>query len=211
MDPICDSMAPTSISDVGHAVGSLVLRGPLPLSVEALESIAAGLARVDRAVPLTGVDDRQMPRSLRLIATEAYDVWLITWPPGSRIEDHDHADATSVIRVVSGSIVESTASGHRRLGPGVSAVVRPHTPHSLGNDGIGDCTTMHVYSPPLEELTYHLSDFARVLHPAGGSLGSRRRRVVSGRAEASTSSRRHDPRTGLALWSEDTPLRRAGY
>jgi quercetin dioxygenase-like cupin family protein len=177
---------------------------------EALESIAAGLARVDRQVPTRDGDEPGAPRSVRLISTDAYDVWLITWPPGSGIDQHDHAGSASVLRVVIGSITECTASGVRQFGPGVSAVSPPRAVHRLRNDGPGDCTTLHVYSPPLEELTYQISDLARVLHPAGGSLGPRKRRIEPGWAEASTVARRRLSSTGDAVPSGAGSIRRAG-
>jgi len=42
------------------------------VSVEALAEIAAGLARIERSVPLIPHDDPTAPRSIRLIGTDAY-------------------------------------------------------------------------------------------------------------------------------------------
>jgi mannose-6-phosphate isomerase-like protein (cupin superfamily) len=162
-----------------------------PLSEEALVCIAAGLASVDRFVPGHEGGDYWSPRYIRLIATDAYDVWLITWPAHSGIDEHDHADATSVMRVVSGRITECTPTGSRLLGPDVSVVVPPHTPHRLRNESLDECTTVHVYSPSLEALKYGVSDLSRVLHPAGATFEPRIRRITPSRAEASAKGHAH--------------------
>src|ERR1039458_3892172 len=91
-----------------------------PLPIESLEAIADGLARIDRIVPLAEGGDATAARSLRLIATTAYDVWLITWPPGSGIGWHDHGSSASVTRVVSGALVETLPdSSSITLRPGI--------------------------------------------------------------------------------------------
>jgi hypothetical protein len=100
-----------------------------PIPVAALSDIAAGLAHIERIVPLRG-EDTHTPRSIRLIATPDYDVWLITWPPGSELGAHDHAGATSVIRLVQGSLVEDIGSQRRVLAPHISVGTPPPTPTS---------------------------------------------------------------------------------
>lgn len=124
----------------------------LALPTEALETIAAGLAYIERHVPPELGLSPDGPRSIRLIATADYDVWLITWPPGSGMGDHDHFDSVSVMQVVTGEMYESAGQTRRRLHRGSSLVTPPHAAHRLYNLASTEATTLHVYSPPLAAL-----------------------------------------------------------
>jgi mannose-6-phosphate isomerase-like protein (cupin superfamily) len=153
--------------------------GQLPL--EALEAIADGLARVDRIVPLAEGADPAAARSLRLIATAAYDVWLITWPPGSGIGWHDHGPSDSVTRVVSGALVETIPDGSSvTLRPGIFATLASRESHDLHNPYPAPATTVHVYSPPLADMTF--SD----RQPLSERTRNRHKSVPPVRAEASS-------------------------
>jgi mannose-6-phosphate isomerase-like protein (cupin superfamily) len=134
--------------------------------VDAMCDIAAGLAHIDRCVPPSPDRDEWTPRSLRLIATRDYDVWLITWPPGSEIGCHDHEGATSVVRLVSGSLVEFLGARRQTLHPGASVVTPPHTAHRLHNPQVVPATSLHVYSPPLTAVTYLDPGPSMSLHPS---------------------------------------------
>jgi predicted metal-dependent enzyme (double-stranded beta helix superfamily) len=130
------------------------------LSFEALRAIATGFAQVEPPVPL-GVDDPTTPRSVRLLATAYYDVWLITWPDGSGLEPHDHGGARSVLHVVDGQLVEIVADHVARARPrarilrqGETVWAGPSIVHDLANRSGADATTLHVYSPPLAEVSF---------------------------------------------------------
>jgi quercetin dioxygenase-like cupin family protein len=157
---------------------------PSPMSVEALSDIAAGLARIERTVPELPDADPDAPRSIRLINTESYDVWLITWPPGSELSYHDHADSLSVIEIVSGSLIESLGAGHWILRPGAREITPPHTLHRLWNGSDVAATSLHVYSPPLDAVTYFAPDPALSATPGNARVEEIRTR----RAEASSRS-----------------------
>ena len=133
---------------------------------QALIQIVGGLARSGRTVDRGGWPPDQ-PRSLQLISTEAYDVWLITWPPGSTVEMHHHGSSTGVTRVAAGELVEWTPAGERRLGPKHAYVTQPDVPHRLVNLLTRETTTVHAYSPPLRETTYDPDALSRSAHPAG--------------------------------------------
>jgi mannose-6-phosphate isomerase-like protein (cupin superfamily) len=158
-----------------------------PLSVEALEDIADGLAKIQRSVlPVSARIDE--PRSLRLIATAAYDVWLVTWPPGSSMEAHHHGDSVGVMRVVSGRLVEQVGREVRSVSRDRSVVTDPHCTHRLWNPWTDECTTVHVYSPPLVTMTYWSTLVARSLHPSGAAIKPRLRPVSDRPAEASSAT-----------------------
>jgi Cysteine dioxygenase type I len=145
----------------GRALHPASHDNPEPLSFSALQAIAAGLGQVRRPVTLTERDDPDAPRSTRLLVTAAYDVWLITWPPGSRLTTHDHGEARGVLKVVEGDLEETVAdtgqSGPprtRRLRAGESSRLEGLTPHALANVSTAETTTVHAYSPPLAEFTF---------------------------------------------------------
>lgn len=166
------------------------------LSLDALTDIAAGLARIDRSVPETGSCDS--PRSMRLIGTPAYDVWLITWPSGTGLSHHDHGRSTSVLQVVSGSLVEIQAGGSepgktRLLRPGCASTLTPPGFHELWNPDRLEATSVHVYSPPLEAVGYPADPPQSRSASRPGSLdrrrggGGRRVRSVAGVVAEATS------------------------
>jgi hypothetical protein len=129
------------------------------LSFDALIAIASGLAWAQE--PVRGdPDDPASARSTRLIATALYDVWLITWPIGSSIGPHHHGGARSVLQVVEGELVESFSDQpeeglprRRVLRKGDATCGEPPFLHDLGNSSDSVATSLHVYSPPLSDLT----------------------------------------------------------
>jgi mannose-6-phosphate isomerase-like protein (cupin superfamily) len=134
--------------------------GPVPvLSFDALRSIASGLAWTQAPVPENGGDPASA-RSVRLIATTLYDVWAITWPTGSGLGPHDHGGARSVLHVVEGELTETFAdrpeegpSRSRVLRKGDSSCGEASFLHDLENRSHVEATSLHVYSPPLSDLT----------------------------------------------------------
>jgi hypothetical protein len=136
---------------------------PDSLSFDALRQIAVGLAHSQRSVPTEVPTDRQaesVARSVRLLATASYDVWLITWPPGSGIGPHDHGDARTVIHMVDGELFEELADRRgpgevrtRLLRSGDSAESVESAIHQIDNRSGRDAMSLHVYSPPLTTVT----------------------------------------------------------
>lgn len=154
------------------------------ISFRALRAIVAGLARVQQAVPGDGGGDA--PRSSRLLATAFYDVWLITWPDGSGVEPHHHGNVRSVLHVVDGELTEIFSDGAEGVAPvlrtlqqGSTTPAEPSVVHALTNRSGADATTLHVYSPPLVDVTFDL-------HSAGECEPLDSAAVVERPAEASS-------------------------
>jgi len=130
------------------------------LSFVALRAIVAGLARVQRSVPLAD-EDPGTARSVRLLATTFYDVWLITWPDGSGLAPHDHRGAKSVLQVIDGELIE-TVTDHADEHTPTSRVLRRgdvtkttrSSVHEIANRSGDDATTIHAYSPPLADVAF---------------------------------------------------------
>jgi predicted metal-dependent enzyme (double-stranded beta helix superfamily) len=129
------------------------------LSFTALRAIVAGLARVQRSVPPDG-GDPGAARSVRLLATTFYDVWLITWPDGSGLAPHDHGGSRSVLQVVNGELLETVTENVEQqpvrhvLGPGDVTRTTPSSVHEIVNFSGSDATTIHAYSPPLADIAF---------------------------------------------------------
>lgn len=131
---------------------------PAPLPPEALADIAAGVARAQTWWRRHVRHDPRRRRPVRLIATEAYEVWVIGWTAGQGVELHDHGDAAGALVVVEGRLAElalDVASGtlHRRaVGPGSVHPLPVGLVHDVVAVDASHATTIHVYSPPLATM-----------------------------------------------------------
>jgi predicted metal-dependent enzyme (double-stranded beta helix superfamily) len=97
-----------------------------------------------------------------LLATDRYEVWVIGWTAGQRVDLHDHGGSAGMVVVTDGVLTEVLPPD--RLGAGmverVLAPGRPHavpvgTVHDVAHRGPGVATSIHVYSPPLTTMTYY--------------------------------------------------------
>lgn len=118
-----------------------------------LREIAAGLAAaveyVDPAV------ERSIER-IPLLATAAYDAWLVVWGPGAELERHDHDGSIGVVHVIQGELLETAEAlgegglAHlRRLGHGETTEFAAGEAHALRNPGGITTVSIGVFSPPL--------------------------------------------------------------
>ena len=135
-----------------------------PVAVATLLDIAAGLAAAtDLQPPASPAGERS---AVRLLATDAYEAWLLAWPPGSSIEPHDHGDAHGAFVVVVGEVVETrwlrTRPHRRQMRVGDSSVLRVGTVHDVAAAGNDAAVSVHVYSPPLSTMRYYDADGRRV-------------------------------------------------
>lgn len=99
---------------------------------------------------------------MRLVATEAYEVWLLGWTIGQRVDLHDHGGANAAFVVLDGELDEITlgfaGTTTRRLRTGSVGVVDAGTIHDVTNPGSADATSLHVYSDPLRSMTFYDED-----------------------------------------------------
>jgi hypothetical protein len=130
---------------------------PLPRSY--LIDIADGLASVDhlwRPLLTKGAFGRS---SVRLLATERYEAWLLQWEVGHGVELHDHGGAAGALTVVEGRLVEVdgvVGCPRRRVIPvGGRRSFGPELIHDVVNVGPGPATSIHLYSPPLTSMTFY--------------------------------------------------------
>ncbi len=120
-----------------------------------LDDIAAGLASV--AEPTGPVQPWEV-RTTLLLATAAYDAYLMEWGPAAMSDAHDHDGSVGVVHVVSGTLLESsqaiespTPSPVRRLAQGDATQIPAAEFHRLFNRSNDAAVTVHVFSPPIGE------------------------------------------------------------
>ena len=131
---------------------------PAPLPPEVLADIASGIAAAEAWWRPHAHHDPAGRRPVRLLATDAYEVWVIGWTTGQGVELHDHGDSAGALVVVEGGLAELTfepgtgALAHRAIAPGA---VHP-LPEGLVHDVVAAApvatTSIHVYSPPLASM-----------------------------------------------------------
>jgi predicted metal-dependent enzyme (double-stranded beta helix superfamily) len=131
---------------------------PAPLPPEVLADIATGIARVEDWWRPHAHHDPDERRPVRLLATDAYEVWVIGWTAGQGVELHDHGDAAGALLVLEGELVEleldpeaQTLARHA-LRPGSVHPLTVGLVHDVVATTAVPTTSIHVYSPPLAEM-----------------------------------------------------------
>ena len=126
-----------------------------PLDTAVLDDIAAGLATVASS---TGPVAPWEVRTTLLLATAAYDAYLMEWGPAAMSDTHDHDGSVGVVHVVDGTLLESSQplesplpAPVRRLDPGDSTQIAATQFHRLFNRSTDTAVTVHVFSPPIGE------------------------------------------------------------
>ena len=101
-------------------------------------------------------------RYQRVLATPAYEAWVIYWPSGGSLDLHDHGGSAGAFSVVSGQLDEATIeSGSkvvRSIAAGETTAFAADQVHAVANRGSTVATSVHVYSPPLSSMVYYQHD-----------------------------------------------------
>jgi hypothetical protein len=143
-----------------------------PLAPDVLRTIAAGLATPlgGDALALSPGRDRSY---VRLLATPAYEAWLIAWAPTSALELHDHGGSDGAVHVVHGHLAEryteparSPGMHTRSLHAGRGVHIPAGRIHEVWNPSPDLALSVHVYSPPLGAMTFFAPDDHGALVPA---------------------------------------------
>jgi mannose-6-phosphate isomerase-like protein (cupin superfamily) len=105
-------------------------------------------------------------RAYELLELSAYfEVWVIHWPTDGLLSLHDHGGSSGALWVVSGALEEGSVSMgravHRRtIEAGHGTSFGPEHVHDVVNTGTEVATSVHVYSPPMEKMTFFTLDDA---------------------------------------------------
>jgi predicted metal-dependent enzyme (double-stranded beta helix superfamily) len=127
-----------------------------------LLAIAEGFAVSAAQIPeLVDVPER---RWVLLAATDLFEAWAIGWPPGGKIELHDHGHSSGAVVVARGSLVETriqptqqgvaTVESHN-LDTGGYRTFGSHYVHDIVNAGPDHAVSVHVYGPKLTSMSYY--------------------------------------------------------
>jgi hypothetical protein len=132
------------------------------IHVDVLAEIVTGLARAESLWrPHVAHDPHERVRR-RLLATPAYEVWLLGWTPRQSVGLHDHGDANGAFVVVDGELVEtSMADGALHDEPrrdGELGRVPAGAVHDVANRSRRNATSIHVYSEPLSAMGFYGAD-----------------------------------------------------
>jgi Cysteine dioxygenase type I len=134
------------------------------VGIDILAAIASGLAAVTVPWELADGDQSTERRYQRVLATPAYEAWVICWPSGGSLDLHDHGGSAGAFSVVSGQLDELTVEGGatvmRTYAAGETAGFGASRVHAVANRGSGVATSVHVYSPPLSSMVYYENDEA---------------------------------------------------
>jgi quercetin dioxygenase-like cupin family protein len=114
-------------------------------------------------------------RAYRLLVSSLhFEAWLICWPPGSRLELHDHGGASGAFQVVDGTLHEASVQAKvsrlrvRDLAAGESIGFGPDYVHDVVNRGAGPATSVHLYGAANRSMAfYRLHPSSRGPEPLG--------------------------------------------
>ena len=92
-------------------------------------------------------------------SADDFEVWVIHWPGGGRLDLHDHGGSAGALWVRSGVLVEGELVDgrrrQRRLKTGHGTAFGPSHVHDVVNRGPVPATSVHAYSPPLASMTFY--------------------------------------------------------
>ena len=131
---------------------------------ELLELVRGLAADEARWRPLAN-DDWSTRWYARFACHDDYEAWLIGWPQDHGIDMHDHGGSAGAFTVVEGSLIESYLDQgrprrprrlrQRRWNAGESVAFGADHVHDLVNVRTTPALSVHVYSPPLADMTYY--------------------------------------------------------
>ena len=141
---------------------SLNAARPVTHDVALLVEIVTGLAAAEALWRGHVTHDAAERARRRLLATPAYEVWLLGWTPGQSVGLHDHGDANGAFVVVEGELVETRLTVERvasaRLTVGGIGTIPAGVVHDVANRSAQVATSIHVYSQPLMEMGFYGAD-----------------------------------------------------
>lgn len=139
-------------------------------STAPLTDLAQVLASCPAVWAPLAVHDPDHRSHVRLTTGPGWEAYLITWPSGHGVEVHDHGGSAGAVAVVAGSLIELVAHApvrpgrtpiekanlvRHRLSAGTVREVPAGRIHDVVNTGRFPATSIHVYGPALETMTFY--------------------------------------------------------
>jgi rhodanese-related sulfurtransferase/mannose-6-phosphate isomerase-like protein (cupin superfamily) len=83
-----------------------------------------------------------------------HDIWVISWMPGQSTGFHDHGESSGAFIVTTG-VLEEHRPGMQpvSIAPGQTRAFGTDYAHDVRNGSVGPAVSIHVYSPPLTDMT----------------------------------------------------------
>jgi cysteine dioxygenase len=163
-----------TLDDLFHFLDNLDGRAPLERLTSLLREMDVGCDDLAEHVLFS---DRTYRRNL-VRAGPWYNALVLCWKNGQRSPIHDHAASSCGVRVLRGTMTETTFAfaphGHvkamrsRDFPPGSVIGTQDDDLHQVSNlqEGDADLVTLHIYSPPLSLMgTYSITDLTRGSEP----------------------------------------------
>lgn len=166
MSPTATRIDPTTIPDRTFPAPTAHERvGFGRLDTEALADIVTGLAQAEDLWRRHVLHDPAERARVRLLATPAYEVWLLGWTPGQSVGLHDHGGANAAYVVVDGALTETVSADpanrseraliRRSVEAGQTEIVEAGQLHDVGNTTSTLATSIHAYSKPLRSMGFY--------------------------------------------------------
>lgn len=156
---------PLHAQPVGGACG----RGRRDRSRPDVASIAGTVAdalRSGRSLVQEPAADPGRRTSVLALATPEYDVWVLRWPRGTRVDPHDHGGSAAALSVVHGKLVEVRwqhgEAVFRKVASPAVVTVDPGVVHDVVG-ATSSALSVHVYSPPLSTMGFYDPTGTRLL------------------------------------------------
>ena len=92
----------------------------------------------------------------RVRTTRDLELWLISWPPGTHTDWHDHGSASGAFTVLDGTLVEHSWDGALRLrdlAAGQTRAFGAGHVHDVWNVSGQPALSLHAYTPRLLSMT----------------------------------------------------------
>ncbi len=90
------------------------------------------------------------------LSSDAVELWLISWPPGSSTGWHDHGTAKGAFATLRGRLTEDSWAGRafrRRLAAGEARTFPSWHVHDVSNHSGEHALSLHAYAPALTAMT----------------------------------------------------------
>ncbi len=107
------------------------------------------------------------------------DAWLICWPPGVRLDFHDHGGSSGCMWVVDGQLDETWVDAttepirRRRVRAGRGVAFGPDYVHAVANRTSVLATTVHLYGPDSRPVRdYRVDGAGRLRRVSAGEPAS---------------------------------------
>jgi len=101
----------------------------------------------------------------RLLVDEHFELWLISWPPGTSTGWHDHGTARGAFTTLQGRLTEDSWDGRvqrRWLAEGDAWAFPAGHVHDVRNERRRPALSLHAYTPRLTTMTRYQLDNGRL-------------------------------------------------